>query len=205
MERVLLKALLALCFFVSLMLSACSEEPIRPDREQPDRPDRAQKDAAPEETTMTVEQPAKPPEGVKSFEVGPGGMHTEGEVDYAQSPPVGGEHNPIWQNCGFYDEPVGNEYAVHSLEHGAVWITYGPDLPQGEVERLRDLAQSEDYVLVSLYPDLDSPVVASAWGKQLSLKSAEDPDLERFIRAYVQGSQTPERGAPCSGGIGRSG
>jgi uncharacterized protein DUF3105 len=208
-ERVLLKAVLALCIFVSLMLSACSEEPNRPDREQPDRPDRAQKDAAPEETTMTVEQPAKPPEGVKSFEVGPGGMHTEGDVDYAQSPPVGGEHNPIWQNCGFYDEPVRDVYAVHSLEHGAVWITYSPDLPQDEIERLRDLvrtlAQSNDYVLVSPYPDLNSAVVASAWGKQLSLESAEDPELERFIRAYVQGPQTPERDAPCYGGMGRPG
>jgi hypothetical protein len=143
-----------------------------------------------------------PPGGVQTYDVGPGGEHTEGAVDYAQSPPVGGEHNSIWQNCGFYEEPIRNETAVHSLEHGAVWITYSPDLPQGEVERLRDLAQSEDYVLVSPYPDLDSPVVASAWGKQLNLESAEDPDLERFIGAYSQGPQTPEPGAACTGGIG---
>ena len=174
MERVFLKAVLVLCFFVSLMLVACSENPDRR-------------------------------EVVKTYEVGPGGRHTEGDVDYAQSPPVGGEHNPIWQNCGFYDEPVRDEYAVHSLEHGAVWITYSPDLPQNEIARLRDLAQSNDYVLISPYPDLNSAVVASAWGKQLSLKSAEDPHLERFIRAYVQGPQTPERGAPCYGGIGRPG
>jgi hypothetical protein len=42
-----------------------------------------------------------------------------------------------------------------------------------------------------------------AWGKQLSLQSAEDPDLERFIGAYRQGPQTPESGAACTGGIGR--
>jgi hypothetical protein len=47
-------------------------------------------------------------------------------VDYPQSPPVGGPHNPIWQNCGFYSKPVRDEYAVHSMEHGAVWITYSP-------------------------------------------------------------------------------
>ena len=205
MERVLLKAVLAPCFFVSLMLSACSEEPNRPDREQPDRPDRAQKDAAPEETTMTVEQPAKPPEGVKSFEVGPGGMHTEGDVDYAHCPPVGGEHNPVWQNCGFYDEPVTDELAVHSLEHGAVWITCSPDLPQEQVAQVRDLANNQTHILVSPYPDLPSPVVASAWGKQVSLESADDPDLELFVRAYQQGPQTPEHGAPCHGGVGRPG
>jgi hypothetical protein len=46
-------------------------------------------------------------------------------------------------------------------------------------------------------------VVASAWGKQLKVESAEDPDLERFIDAYSQGPQIPEPRAPCSRGVGR--
>ena len=154
---------------------------------------------------MTLEQPGKPPEEVKTYDVGPAGQHTEGEVDYEQSPPAGGEHNPVWQNCGYYAEPVRDENAVHSLEHGAVWITYSPNLSKDEVERLRDIAENETYVLVSPYEGLPSPVVASAWGKQLSLQSAEDPDLERFIGAYRQGPQTPEPGAVCTGGIGQPG
>jgi hypothetical protein len=145
---------------------------------------------------------SSPPGEVKTYDVGPGSQHTEGDVDYAQSPPVGGEHNPVWQNCGFYNKPVTDELAVHSLEHGAVWITYSPDLPQDQVDQLRDLAQSQTYVLVSPYPDLDSPVVASAWGKQVKLEGADDPDLERFVRAYSQGPQTPEPGAACTGGVG---
>jgi hypothetical protein len=191
----MLMSVLALCFFASLVLVACSEDL--------DKPEPTQKDDAPEETTMAVEQLDRPPEGVQTYNVGPAGRHTEGDVDYAQSPPVGGAHNPVWQNCGYYTEPVRNETAVHSLEHGAVWITHVPDLPQDEIERLRDLAQSNSYVLVSPYPGLNSPVVASAWGKQLKLDSAEDPDLERFVRAYSQGPQAPEPEAPCTGGVGR--
>ena len=145
----------------------------------------------------------QPPDVVKTYDVGPGGQHTDGEVDYAQTPPAGGKHNPVWQNCGFYDEPITDENAVHSLEHGAVWITYSPDLPQDQVDQLRALAQSQSYTLVSPYSDLPSPVVASAWGKQLQLENSEDPDLERFVRAYSQGPQTPEPGAPFYGGIGR--
>jgi Protein of unknown function (DUF3105) len=145
---------------------------------------------------------SSPPDGVQSIDVGPAGQHTEGDVDYAQTPPAGGEHNPVWQNCGFYAEPVRDESAVHSLEHGAVWITYTSDVPQNEIERLRELSESNSYVLVSPYPDQDSPVVATAWGKQLKLESAEDPDLERFVNAYMQGPQTPEPGAACSGGTG---
>ncbi len=64
--------------------------------------------------------------------------HVKGSVDYMQSPPVGGDHASIWQNCGFYSEPVRNETAVHSMEHGAVWITYRPGLPTEQVDKLRE-------------------------------------------------------------------
>jgi hypothetical protein len=144
-----------------------------------------------------------PPGEVQTYDVGPANQHTQADVDYEQNPPVGGEHNPVWQNCGYYAEPVRDENAVHSLEHGAVWITYSPDLPQDEAERLRDIAENENFVLVSPRDGLPSPVVASAWGKQLRLQSAEDPGLERFVGAYQQGPQTPEQGAVCTGGIGQ--
>jgi hypothetical protein len=126
--------------------------------------------------------------------------HTLEPVTYAQVPPVGGPHSPVWQNCGFYSQPVANETAVHSLEHGAVWITYRPDLPGDQIDRLRQLAERQTFILVSPYPDLPAPVVASAWGKQLRLESADDPRLEQFVRAFRLGPQTPERGARCDGG-----
>jgi hypothetical protein len=144
-----------------------------------------------------------PPGEVQTYDVGPAGKHTGADVTYEQNPPVGGAHNPVWQNCGYYDQPVHDENAVHSLEHGAVWITYSPDLPQDQVEHLRDIAENETFVLVSPRDGLPSPVVASAWGKQLRLDNAEDPDLERFVGAYQQGPQTPEKGAVCTGGIGQ--
>jgi transcriptional regulator with XRE-family HTH domain len=150
----------------------------------------------------TGEPPVAPPEGVKTYRH-LSSEHIEGNLDYAQSPPVGGNHNPVWQNCGFYAKSVRGENAVHSMEHGAVWIAYSPDLPQEQVGRLRQLAQSQTYLLVSPYPGLDSPIVASAWGKQLPLQSASDPDLERFIGAYSQGPQAREPGAPCTSGVGR--
>jgi hypothetical protein len=141
---------------------------------------------------------------VKDIDVGPTGLHDVRNIDYAQTPPAGGPHNPVWQNCGFYDESVRDENAVHSLEHGAVWITYQPDLPQEQIGKLRDLAQSNRFVLISPYPDLPAPVVASAWGKQLRLQSAEDPDLKRFVQFYSQGPQVRvEPGhSSCRGGKG---
>ena len=129
-------------------------------------------------------------------------QHTEAPQAYAQIPPVGGMHSGIWQNCGIYDQPIRNENAVHSMEHGAVWITYQPDLPADAIEHLRTLVRGKDYVLISPYPGLPKPVVASAWGLQLSVDNANDSRLPLFIARYAQGPQTPERGAVCSGGIG---
>ena len=141
------------------------------------------------------------PAGVQHFAVAER-AHVEGPVSYPQTPPVGGNHAPIWQNCGVYDTPIPNESAVHSLEHGAVWITYQPDLPEEQVDALRQLAQRQPYVLVSPFPGLPAPIVASAWGYQVDLDASDDPRLAEFVRAFRLGSQAPERGNPCLGGVG---
>lgn len=128
--------------------------------------------------------------------------HVDTGVDYPQSPPVGGDHAPIWTNCGAYEEPVEPSQAVHSLEHGAVWIGYAPELGAEEVGKLAGLAESNSYVLVSPVDGVSSPVTASAWGKQLQVDGAGDPRLAAFVQKYQQGPQTPEPGAACTGGAG---
>jgi len=142
---------------------------------------------------------AQAPAGVQTFS-GLARTHTTDPVSYPQTPPVGGPHAQVWQNCGYYAAPIANEHGVHSLEHGAVWITYQPNLPSDQVATLRQIANSQTYVLVSPYPNLPAPVVASAWGKQLRLDSANDSRLSQFVSAFRQGPQTPERGASCTGG-----
>lgn len=128
--------------------------------------------------------------------------HRSGPISYPQTPPAGGPHSPLWQNCGIYDEPIPNEQAVHSLEHGAVWITYDPTLAATEVERLRQLAGEQSHMLLSPYPDLSAPVVVSAWGVQLKLNAADDVRLPRFINEFRNHAAAPEPGAPCNNGIG---
>jgi putative peptide zinc metalloprotease protein len=144
------------------------------------------------------------PSGVQTYQVSQR-THVLHAVTYPQSPPVGGPHSPIWQNCGFYRAPIANENGVHSMEHGAVWITYRPDLPAGEVAALRVLAIRETYVLLSPYPGLPAPVVASAWGRQLRLTSAGDPRLDQFVRVFRLASSAPEHGGLCTRGLGTPG
>jgi len=157
---------------------------------------------APATTTSTLD--LKPPAdlpGVQTFS-NLTQNHVQGTVQYPQTPPVGGDHAPIWQNCGFYSQPIVTEQGVHSMEHGAVWITYSPDLPPDQVTVLRNLAHAQTYVLVSPFPGLPAPVVASAWGTQLVLPSANDAGLAAFVKHYRNGPQTKEPGAPCTGASG---
>lgn len=140
--------------------------------------------------------------GVQTYGPFPANVHVNEDVTYAQSPPVGGEHRPAWQNCGIYNDPVVEELAVHSMEHGAVWITYRPDLPADQVDQLKGLVRGKTYTLLSPYPDQPTAVAASAWGVQLTADGAGDPRLGQFISKYRQGSQTPEPGASCVGGVG---
>jgi hypothetical protein len=141
-------------------------------------------------------------DGLKSYGPIQGGVHVNAPVKYDQSPPVGGEHYPVWQNCGIYDQPVQNENAVHSMEHGAVWLTYRPDLPAADLEQLRGLVRGRSYALLSPYPGQDTPVAISAWGFQLKVDAAGDPRLGQFIARFRQGPQAPEPGAVCVGGVG---
>lgn len=140
-------------------------------------------------------------EGLQAFS-GLSQDHVQTTVAYPQTPPLGGPHAPAWQNCGYYNAPIGSENGVHSLEHGAVWVTYRPDLPTDQVDTLRALTRSQTYILVSPFPELPAPVVASAWGRQVQLESASDPRLDAFVRAFRQGPQAPEPGAVCNRGLG---
>ncbi|MFK4038334.1 DUF3105 domain-containing protein [Nonomuraea wenchangensis] len=130
------------------------------------------------------------------------GEHVWNAVSYKETPPVGGQHNNYWQQCAIYDKPIHPEHAVHSLEHGAAWITYRPDLPKAQIDKLKQIATStgqQDYMLMSPFPNLPSPIVVSSWGHQLKLTDPADPKLPAFIKRYQNGADTPEPGATCGG------
>ena len=129
--------------------------------------------------------------------------HVNGDVEYSASPPAGGPHSSWWQNCGFYTESLREEHAVHSLEHGAVWVTYTDDAPADELDYLERLAGQNSHLLVSPYSQQDTAIVLSAWGRQLALDSTGDPRFLRFLETYLRdGPTAPEPGAVCFGAIG---
>lgn len=129
------------------------------------------------------------------------GDHREGSIDYSSLPPAGGPHNAQWLNCGVYTEPQKPELAVHSLEHGAVWISYKPSLSEADVAKLTKFSAGDPYILVTPLAEQKSNIVLTAWGLQLNVDSASDERIERFVRSFSNGPQTPEPGAVCFGGV----
>ncbi len=137
--------------------------------------------------------------------------HTTDRVTYDRTPPAGGPHWPAqapvapgvlgWLRCGVYDEAVPAEFAVHSQEHGAVWLTYRTGAPAADLATFTQLAAIRpDYVIISPYAAQPGAWMASTWGAQLAVDRPDDPRLAEFTRRYAGGGQGGEKGADCKSG-----
>ncbi|MGN9813589.1 DUF3105 domain-containing protein [Micromonospora sp. BQ11] len=136
-----------------------------------------------------------------------GGKHQQGAITYAQQPPVAGPHNNSWQNCmgDVYDAPIASEHAVHSLEHGAVWITYRPDLPADQVEKLAAKVRGNEKLMMSPFEGLDKPISLQAWGYQLKVDNADDGRIDEFIKTLKVNASIEGPTALCNQGVTATG
>jgi hypothetical protein len=120
---------------------------------------------------------------------------------YKMVPAAGGRHFGTWQRCAgdVYDKPVVEGRAVHSLEHGAVWVTYRPGLGKADVDKLAGKVRNNDFMLMSPYEGQPSAISLQAWGYQLRVDKADDPRVDKFIRRFRE-TASLEPGTPCSNG-----
>ena len=160
-------------------------------------------------------QPQKPKEitDLRVFDY-LGGDVRSGSIQYDGSPPAGGPYNALWQSCGVYAAPVYDEYAVHSLARGAVWVTYQPGLAAAELEKVKVVLDTPIKVkvndkdqeikantLVSPREGLPAPIVLTVWNAQITAQTADDERLKLFVEQYGAGDRAPEAGASCAGGF----
>ncbi|MEU8981652.1 DUF3105 domain-containing protein [Streptomyces sp. NPDC048309] len=142
-------------------------------------------------------------DGVKTWKGTLSRNHVTKTVKYPMEPPVGGDHNQVWMNCNgdVYTKAINNMNAVHSLEHGAVWVTYNSKASDADVKALAAKVKKTPYTLMSPVEDQKDPIMLSAWGKQRTVTGASDPNVDKFFSEFVQGKQTPEPGAACTNGL----
>jgi hypothetical protein len=132
-----------------------------------------------------------------------GRAHVEGPISYpdaATTPPFGGDHNGTPQSCQVYTAAIANEHAVHSLEHGAVWVTYNPTTASAaDIATLKGLVEGNPARMLSPYPGLRSPISLQAWGERVFVDKASDGRVKRFLDLFTKGPQDLEPNNSCVG------
>ena len=139
--------------------------------------------------------------GLATYKYASGQQHVTTPVDYKESPPVGGPHDPYWADCTgtVYTVDIRHENAVHALEHGAVWVTYNPKkVSSADIKTLATLVTNQPGRLMSPYAGLDSAISIQSWNHQLKVSNASDKRLKQFADFFTTNPDYyPEIGASC--------
>lgn len=139
--------------------------------------------------------------GIETFDYAETQEHVATTVEYQETPPVGGPHDTVWADCTgtVYTVDIRNENAVHSLEHGAAWITYDPErLDQAGIDTLSALVEDTRGTMLSPRSGLETPVMLQAWNNRLKVESAGDPRVKQFVEFLTfNPDSSPEPGASC--------
>jgi Protein of unknown function (DUF3105) len=139
--------------------------------------------------------------GLKTYKYAAGQQHVTTPVDYKESPPVGGPHDPYWADCTgtVYTVDIRHENAVHAEEHGAVWVTYNPKkVSSADIKTLAKLVTGQPGRLMSPYAGLDSAISIQSWNHQLKVSKASDERLKQFADFFTTNPDYyPEIGASC--------
>ncbi len=107
---------------------------------------------------------------------------------YNSNPPTSGPHWPDPTSRGTHNEELSDEILVHDLEHGEVWISYHPRIPEDIKTELQAIAKSFSKVVLTPRSKNDTDVALAAWGRldkfNLEGKSLEKTRVENFIKRY---------------------
>ncbi len=102
---------------------------------------------------------------------------------YNSNPPTSGWHyGDGVGGAGIHDSEVPDELLVHSLEHGAVILTYNENLPQSEIENLKQIfRQTTGKGIMVPRKNLDVPVALTSWGRLLKLQTIDEKTIKEFF------------------------
>jgi hypothetical protein len=107
--------------------------------------------------------------------------------------PAGGPHYVGPLRAGVYEEPVPDGNAIHSLEHGLVWISYQPDDVTAAVFDVLEDVASDFGRDVILSPRLEnsSPIIVVSWGQRLVMDEVDEQLVRDFVTTNRNRSPEP--------------
>ncbi|MBI4033432.1 DUF3105 domain-containing protein [Candidatus Saccharibacteria bacterium] len=122
-------------------------------------------------------------------------------VNYNSNPPTSGSHYASPISAGFYEDEVPDGNLVHNLEHGYVWVSYRPDLPADQIQKLKGLLSSPfsnaeftpTKAVVTKREANSSPISLASWRYTLDLSSYDEAKIIDFYKQHI--GKAPEGGA----------
>ncbi len=112
-------------------------------------------------------------------------------------PPTSGDHaQPV--DKGVYETELPDVNTIHNLEHGYIYVSYQPDLPQEDIDKLQQLffspfsntEFSPSKVIMAPRAANESPIVLSSW---LRSQLFETFDEQMMVDYYLQNvNKSPE-------------
>jgi hypothetical protein len=136
-------------------------------------------------------------------------------ITYPDPPATSGKHlgSQPPDDPKVYEAPFEEALAIHSLEHGSVFVYYLPEadggLPQGVVDRVSEIVTASDATFLAPYPGLtpETALTLTAWNNRQSCPAAEADGtaltpqaaatiVDGFVTGFECTGEAPENGAP---------
>ena len=107
--------------------------------------------------------------------------------------PAGGPHYAQPLRQGIYDQQIADGNAIHSLEHGMVWITYQPDeVSEADLQIMNDVASDFGRdVILSPRVENSSLIIIVSWGQRLTMDQPDEQLLRDFVTTNRNRSPEP--------------
>lgn len=121
-----------------------------------------------------------------------GREHVKSKVYGGDEPPTSGPHAAAlaWRA---YDQGVPDVNAIHNLEHGGIYISYRPDLPKDQINKIKALftapfTDSQFHpakVIVAPRADNKSPIVMSSWRRSEKFTTYDkQPMVDYYLKNF---------------------
>ncbi len=112
-------------------------------------------------------------------------------------PPTSGDHgDPVPPQA--YSQELPDYNTIHNLEHGYIYVSYQPDLPQEDIEKLTSLffnRSNEEFsptkVIMAPRAANESPIVLSSWRRSMTFESYDEQQMMDYYLSNVNKSPEP--------------
>lgn len=104
---------------------------------------------------------------------------------YNTDPPTSGPHFEGHAEQKISSKLVPKEIMVHELEHGGVYILYNCQDCEDLIAKLEKVARAHDHVLMAPYPEMETRIALTAWGRLAKLNDYDEKLIINFINSFA--------------------